>query len=81
MSAPHQTIKEIEARIRRLEAVIRNFREGRRRLEQLHTSAAGATRSQIEDVLAVNQAAIEARQRDLELEKARLLNARLTTDA
>ena len=81
MPGPGRTIREIETRIRRLEAIIKTFREGRRRLEQLHSSAEGTTRGQIEDVLAINQGAIEARHRDLETEKARLLSARLTTDA
>jgi hypothetical protein len=78
MPATDSTPKEIETRIRRLEALIKNFRDGRRRLEQLYSCAEGTSRSQIEAVLAINQGAIEARQRDLEIERERLLQARLT---
>ncbi len=80
MPATDSTPKAIETRIRRLEALIKNFRDGRRRLEQLYVSAEGATRDQIEAVLAINQGAIEARQRDLEIEKERLLQVRVTAD-
>jgi hypothetical protein len=78
MPDSNQLVREIETRIRRLEGVIRNFKEGRRRLEQLHHSSEGETRSLIDQALTVNQGAIDARQRDLELEKARLLVARST---
>ena len=81
MPAPVQTLNEIETRIRRLEGIIRNFREGRRRLEQLLTTANESVRGQIEDVLAINQGAIEARLQDLQVEKARLAEARLVAEA
>jgi hypothetical protein len=75
MTPPLHRIRDIAARIRRLQTVLKQFDEGRRRLEQLHSSAEGAIRVQIEQVLALNQEAIEARRRDLETlesERARL---------
>ena len=76
MSDSNDLLREIGTRIRRLEGIIRNFKEGRRRLEQLYHSSEGETRSLIEQALIVNQGAIEARERDLQLEKARLLVVR-----
>ena len=75
MTPPLHRIRDIAARIRRLQTVLKQFDEGRRRLEQLHSSAEGAIRGQIEQVLALNREAIEARRRDLEAlesERARL---------
>ncbi len=78
MSDTNHLVREIGTRIRRLEGVIRNFKEGRRRLEQLYQSSEGETRSLIEQALIVNQGAIEARERDLQSEKVRLLLVRST---
>ena len=75
MTATLHRIRDLAARIRRLQTVLRQFDEGRRRLELLHSSADGAMRVQVEQVLALNLEAIEARRRDLEalqLERARL---------
>ena len=77
MTPPQHRLRDIVARIRRLQTVLKQFDEGRRRLEQLHSSAEGAIRVQIEQVLALNREAIEARRRDLEAlesERARLEN-------
>ena len=66
MTPPHHRIRDIAARIRRLQTVLKQFDEGRRRLEQLHSSSEGVIRVQIEQVLALNREAIQARRRDLE---------------
>lgn len=76
MAPSDYEVAEIEARIRRLEAAIENFQYARRRLEKLYQAAEGATRLQLEQAFAVNQAAIEARKRDLAHETERLVKIR-----
>ena len=65
MNPKPRRAQELAPRIHRLRVILKQFREGRRKLYQLHGPSEGRIREEIEHALAVSQAAMEIKEREL----------------